>query len=189
MSMAPAMAKTWCFEMAKLTLQRFERRHERGPPYKDHTTQYAQHLAQHGRSLAGVAPGPVVNFAVVAGFSLIDSSIPQLDLNWDPPTSGDPPTAYKVFVNGVLVETTTATSTYVTALTVGQQYSLSVKAINPNGGSTPVVLSAVAQVQPSAPLHVQAVPGDGTIDVYWVRICSIHTFSILVLQCVASADP
>ena len=138
--------------------------------------------AQRARSLLSATPGPVENFAVVPGINLIDSiEIPQLDLSWDPPTSGDPPTAYKVYMDGVLVESTTATDSYVTQLTKGQRYSFSVTAVNANGESAPVVLSAVAQVQPSAPLNVQAVPGDETLDVYWVKaLC--HEICTLLLR-------
>jgi hypothetical protein len=112
----------------------------------------------------------VENFVVKPGHNVIDAShIAQMDLSWDPPTSGDAPTAYKVYTDGVLVETTVATDCYVTMVTQGQRYSFSVTAVNANGESTPVVQSAIAQVPPSAPLNVQAVPGDGTLDVYWVR--------------------
>lgn len=113
-------------------------------------------------------PGPVSNFSIKTGNSTEPDVIAQVDLAWSAPVSGGAATSYVVYVDGELTYITTETRAYIVMLTVGQRYNFSVTAANVAGESSPVAASAVAQLRPSSPLAVQAVPGDGVIDVSWL---------------------
>ena len=97
---------------------------------------------------------------------------PSVELRWEPPAAveGAPsPIAYRVFKDDRLLATTTAASRVqrVTPLTKGVGYRFSVVAVTPNGPGAPAQVSAVAQMPPTMPLNVQAVPSNGSIAVSW----------------------
>lgn len=54
-----------------------------------------------------------------------------------------------------------------TNLVVGTRYKFSVSAVNADGESAKAEVYQIAAVMPDPPRNVQAVPGDGWIDVYW----------------------
>lgn len=92
---------------------------------------------------------------------------PMIRLRWRPPAQGDRPTAYRVFINGRLFETTTYTSSRILTVTTGTTYNFSVAAVNSVGISPRVTVRETAQVEPTEPLNVSAVPGNNWIDVSW----------------------
>lgn len=75
-----------------------------------------------------------------------------------------------MYVNDRLIDTTNSgswTQTKLTNLVVGTRYKISVAAVNADGESARVDVYQVAAVMPDPPRNVQAVPGNGWIDVYW----------------------
>lgn len=130
-------------------------------------TMEARELRQEGARVL-VAPDVPTNVDVIADFNTMSMSLPLLRVRWMPPAGGAPVLAYKVYVNDQLIDTTNAGSwmeTKVTNLLVGTRYKFSVSAVNADGESAKVDFYQTAAVQPDPPRNVQAVPGDGWIDV------------------------
>lgn len=113
------------------------------------------------------APNPPTNLLAVPSWNFQLLKLPAIDLSWVAPAGGSPPTAYKVYVDGKLLETTTLLETSILHLTIGQRYLFGVSAVNPDGESSRVETSQTAQIGATAPRNVQAVPGDRTMDLYW----------------------
>lgn len=97
---------------------------------------------------------------------------PSIELRWEPPAAveGAPsPIAYRVFRDDRLLATTTAADRVqrVTLLTKGMAYRFTVVAVTAKGTGSPAAISAVAQMPPTMPLNVQAVPSNGSIAISW----------------------
>jgi len=113
------------------------------------------------------APGPPTNLLAIPDWNFQTSKLPQIKLSWVAPAGGSPPTAYKVFVDGKLLERTILLDHFILPLTIGLRYVFGVSAVNLDGESSRVETSETAQIGATAPRNVQAQPGDRTIDVYW----------------------
>lgn len=141
-----------------------------------HAHRYSVVMALMYRSLAGMAfiltlawaiPSPPTDLTLTAGSSFGTSTpVAEMVLMWTPP--GTNAVSYRVYCDNRLVQTTRKTTSIITNLVVGTTYNFAVAAVDSTGESTRVAASATAQVRPSAPMNVQLVPGDGTIDVFWV---------------------
>lgn len=92
---------------------------------------------------------------------------PMIELEWNAPAKGDRPTAYKVYINGDLFETTVLRASRILTVKTGTTYAFSVAAVNDAGEGPRVTVQETAQVEPTEPLNVSAVPGNGWIDVSW----------------------
>ena len=120
-------------------------------------------------TLVWAAPSPPTNLILHVGINFVSPDrIAQMDLEWTPPGTGV--VAYRVYCDDKLVQTTRTTTSRVANLAIGTVYKFSVAAVDATGESTRVEASATAQVRPSSPMNVRLVPGDGTIDVFWVRV-------------------
>ncbi len=97
----------------------------------------------------------------------IDPSKPLVRLLWKAPTGGAAPTAYKVYVDGVLFETTNLTQANVTPLNIGQRYTFTVTSIDAGGHSEVATVERIATVAPTAPMNVQVVPDNESLHVSW----------------------
>lgn len=113
------------------------------------------------------APNPPTNLRAIPDMNFQTAKLPQIKLSWEAPSGGSPPTAYKVYVDGKLLETTVLLESFILPLTIGQRYLFGVAAVNLDGESSRVETSETAQIAPTAPRNPQAVPGDRTIDMYW----------------------
>jgi hypothetical protein len=113
------------------------------------------------------APNSPSDLVATPDWNFQTSKLPQIKLSWVAPAGGSPPTAYKVYVDGKLLETTTLLESFILPLTIGQRYLFGVSAVNPDGESSRVETSETAQIGATAPRNVQAVPGDRTIDLSW----------------------
>jgi fibronectin type 3 domain-containing protein len=91
-------------------------------------------------------------------------------LEWAP-VSASTLAGYRIYVNGVLYDTTSDTSHAVAGLTNGQSYSFSVKAYDTSlresqSSAWPTVVPRDA-VPPAAPTGLVATPGDGQVALAW----------------------
>ncbi len=92
---------------------------------------------------------------------------PSVELRWGPPQRGTPPVTYRVYRDGRLMETTKDRRARITLLTKGVRYRFAVTAVTVDGESVPARIDAVAQMPPTMPLDLQAVPGDGSVTLTW----------------------
>lgn len=130
------------------------------------TVEEAQELRQEGMRML-VAPNVPTNVQAFAEFNTMSLSLPLIVVSWEPPAGGATVLGYKVYVNDKLLDTTNDgswTQTKVTNLVVGTRYKFSVSAVNFDGESARVDVYQTAVVQPDPPRNLQAVPGDGWID-------------------------
>lgn len=97
----------------------------------------------------------------------IDPSKPLVRLFWKAPTVGATPTAYKVYVDGVLFETTNLTASNVTPLKIGQLYTFTVTSIDAGGHSEVATVERIATIAPTEPMNVQVVPDNESLHVSW----------------------
>jgi len=110
----------------------------------------------------------------------IDPSQPLVRLRWTPPKQAQDVTGYRVYVDGVLLETVRAVTcpapnarnllrwcANVTALQIGQVYTFSVTALSKAGESKRVSTKRMAVIAPTEPLNVQVVPDQGSLYVSW----------------------
>ena len=118
------------------------------------------------------APGQVTGVSATAGQG-------SASVSWSAPSSGGPPTSYKItpYIGSAAQTPTTitgsppATSTTITGLTAGTSYTFTVQATNANGSGavsaasnsvTPTALAA-----PTAPTFVTALPASSQALVSW----------------------
>ncbi len=115
------------------------------------------------------APGAVQNLRAISQENPIDPSQPLVKLRWQVPTTGGAVKVYRVFVDGVLVETTRSTEANVTGprLIKGVKYTFGVQAVSASGASKQVEVVKRAVTTPSEPLNLQAIPGDGILKLSW----------------------
>jgi hypothetical protein len=92
---------------------------------------------------------------------------PTVELRWSAPERGTPPITYRVYRDARLVETTTDLRSRITLLTKGVAYRFAVTAVTLDGESPPARIDVVAQMPPTMPLELQAVPGDGSVTLTW----------------------
>lgn len=113
------------------------------------------------------APSAPTLVRALAEVNPIDASKPLIQLRWRPPTEGPAPTSYKVYVDGVLLETTRNLRANVTALQIGVVYAFSISSVSSAGESSKVTVNRMAVIAPSEPLNVQVVPDDTTLHISW----------------------
>ena len=124
-------------------------------------------LANDAAAAAAAAPGPVGNLRVGVGENTMDPQWGQLELYWDRPTTGGQPRAYRVYVDDRLVGTVDTIDAFIRHLHEGQLYKFGVSGVNTWGEGPIQYVTETFQALPGAFRFVQAVPGDGTIDLYW----------------------
>lgn len=112
-------------------------------------------------------PQAPVKLRAIPAENPIDPSQPLIRLRWQRPTTGTAPTAYKVFVNGELFETTRGTQANITPLQLGAMYTFEVKAIAATGASQSSQVQRMAVIAPSEPLNLDVVPDDRSLYVAW----------------------
>ena len=126
-------------------------------------------LASPAQALARLAAVPEAPTRLIAVplENPIDPTKPLVRLFWRASTVGATPTAFKVYVDGVLFETTALRQSNVTALNVGQNYTFTVSAVDAVGDSTVATVERIATLAPTEPLNVQVVPDNESLHVSW----------------------
>lgn len=112
-------------------------------------------------------PGAPVNLRAIPAENPINPSQPLIRLRWQAPTTGTPPVAYKVFVDGTLFETTRGTRANVTPLQLGTTYTFEVRAVAATGTSRPIQVQRMAVIAPTEPLNLDVVPDNRSLYVAW----------------------
>lgn len=97
---------------------------------------------------------------------------PSVELRWAPPavTEGAPqPIAYRVYKDGALLATTGTVDRVlrVSLLVKGMAYRFSVAAVTSAGEGARAEMSVIAQMPPSIPLNLRAVPSNGSVLLTW----------------------
>ena len=125
---------------------------------------------------AAEAPGVPVRLRAIPLENAVDPTKPLMQLWWRPPADGGAPTAYKVYVDGQLSETTIRCRNNprrplcranIMNLVPGQVYAFEVAAVNESGEGKVARVSREAVMLPSEPLDVQAVPDNEKLYVSW----------------------
>lgn len=130
-------------------------------------------MAEQQRQLAGnvsaasTAPGPVLDLRIGVGENTMDPQWGQMELYWLPPSTGGTPKAYRVYVDDRLVGTVDTWDAFIRHLNEGVVYRFGVSAVNRFGEGPKTYVTETFQALPGAFRFIQAVPGDGTIDLYW----------------------
>jgi len=125
---------------------------------------------------AAETPGVPVRLRAIPLENAVDPTKPLMQLWWRPPAEGPAPTAYKVYVDGELVETTIRCRinprrplcrANVMNLIPGQEYAFDVAAVNESGEGKVARVTREAVMLPSEPLNVIAVPDNEKLYVSW----------------------
>ena len=114
-----------------------------------------------------MAPEAPTNLRALPLENPIDQTKPLVRLTWRASTVGVTPTAYKVYVDGVLFETTSLMQSNVTPLNIGQIYTFTVSAIDAAGDSEVATVERIATIAPTEPMNVQVVPDHESLHVSW----------------------
>lgn len=97
---------------------------------------------------------------------------PSVELRWAPPVPVDEvpqPIAYRVYRDSTLLATLAPTNRVlrVSLLLKGVSYRFSVAAVTSAGEGERAQLAAIAQMPPSMPLNLRAVPSNGSVTLTW----------------------
>lgn len=98
---------------------------------------------------------------------------PNLELRWGPPkaegASPAAPIAYRIYKDGRLLATTSSKDRrlLVSLLVKGAAYRFTVVAITASGEGPPAEMSVIAQMPPTMPIDLRAVPGNGSVVLTW----------------------
>ena len=125
-------------------------------------------------------PAAPTNLVAIPEENPIDPSQPLIRLRWKPPQDTQGVTGYRVYVDGVVLETARVQTcrqgprprqfrwcANVTNLVIGQTYTFTVKALSKAGDSKPVSVRRMAVIAPTQPLNLQVVPDDKSLTVSW----------------------
>ncbi|MFM9136319.1 MAG: fibronectin type III domain-containing protein [bacterium] len=127
-------------------------------------------------ALAAAAPGVPVGLRAIPLENAVDPTKPLMQLRWQPPADGGAPTAYRVYVDYELVETTIRCTinprrplcrANVMDLVPGQVYAFEVAAVNEAGAGKVASARREAVMLPSEPLDVRVVPDNARLYVSW----------------------
>ena len=91
-------------------------------------------------------------------------------LFWDASTDNVAVAGYNIYLNGVLVESTTATSYSITGLDVATGYSLSIEAFDSAQNvseKSRIVVATTDNTPPSIPEIISALPGETIVELNW----------------------
>lgn len=126
------------------------------------------------------APGAPTKLTAIPEENPIDPQQPLIRLRWQPPQNTEGVTGYRVYVDGVLLETVRAKAcpaptpqrrvewcANLTNLVIGQTYTLGVSALSKGGESKVVTTKRMAVIAPTEPLNLQVVPDNGALTVSW----------------------
>lgn len=97
---------------------------------------------------------------------------PSVELRWSPPApvQGAPlPIAYRVYKDGALLAAMAPAKRVlrVSLLIKGAAYRFSVAAVTSSGEGARAELAVVAQMPPSMPLNLRAIPSNGSVTLAW----------------------